>query len=122
MKTRNLFTGLMANRLGGHVSENCDALSASNCVISLVTSDEPNDNQRLCNTVSSADIKIAADCKSVQLEAERNGNGRVYKITLKVKDAAGNLGQAVTRVSIPLRSSTPAIDSGIAFTVTGCSP
>jgi hypothetical protein len=106
------------------VSDNCDALSASNCVISLVTSDEPNDNQRLGYTVSSADIKIAADCKSVQLEAERNGNGngRVYKITLKVKDAAGNLGQAVTQVSVPLRSSTPAIDSGIAFTVTGCSP
>src|SRR6185503_11540398 len=54
-----------------------------------VTSDEPNNSGGDGNTGD--DIVIAADCKSVQLRAERmgNGNGRVYTITLKVSDAAG---------------------------------
>ena len=38
------------------------------------------------------DIIIAADCKSVQLRSERDGDGdgRVYTITFNVCDASGN--------------------------------
>ena len=66
------------------------------------------------------DIVIAPDCKSVQLRVERegNGNGRVYKITLKVKDASGNVTTAVRQVLVP-KSGITATDSGVHYTVNG---
>lgn len=51
---------------------------------------------------------VAADCKSVQLRAERagNGDGRVYTITLKVADASGNVRTATAKVAVPIASCT----------------
>jgi hypothetical protein len=107
------------------VGDTCSTLSAGDCVISQVTSDEPDDVPGPGDGNTKNDIKIASNCKSVQLMQERDGtkNGRVYKVTLKVKDAAGNLGQAVATVSIPLSANQqPALNSGVAQTVTGCTP
>ena len=107
------------------VSDACGGVAAANCVISKVTSDEPDDVPGPGDGNTRDDIKIASGCKSVQLMQERDGtkNGRVYKVTLKVKDAAGNVGEAVARVNVPLSSSgVPAVESSIAQTVNGCVP
>ncbi len=69
----------------------CDGtVGIGGVVITQVTSDEPDNGNGDGNTVN--DIVIAADCRSVQLRSERAGplNGRVYIVTLRVKDAAGN--------------------------------
>ena len=62
----------------------------------------------------------------MQLRAERaeSGNGRVYTITLKVKDAAGNVGTATRRVLVPVQVGVPVTDDGAAagYTVVGCTP
>jgi hypothetical protein len=87
-------------------------------VIAKVTSDEgsPSDN----------DIIIAADCKSVQLRADRNGNGngRVYTITFRVRDSVGNVTTLVRKVMVPhdQGNGSVAIDSGVAYTVTSSCP
>ena len=107
------------------VSDNCGGLAISNCVISQATSDEPDDVAGPGDGNTKNDIKIASGCKSVQLRQERDGgkNGRVYHVTIKLKDSAGNIGQAVATVNVPLSSNQmPAIDSGVAFTVNGCTP
>ena len=106
------------------VSDNCTALSASDVVISAVTSDEPDNANGNGDGNTVDDIVIAANCKSVQLRAERADalNGRVYIVTLKVKDAAGNIGTATFRVNVPVNTGGTAIDSGASYTVTGCSP
>ncbi|MEK6279147.1 MAG: immunoglobulin-like domain-containing protein [Acidobacteriota bacterium] len=106
------------------VTDGCDtSLGVSSVVISGVTSDELENTSGDGNTVN--DIVIAADCKSVQLRAERDGggDGRVYSITLKVLDASGNLGTATARVFVPKsQGSGPAIDSGPHYTVNGSCP
>jgi len=88
----------------------------------MVTSDEPNNSTGDGNTTN--DIVIAADCKSVQLRAERsgNGNGRVYTITLKVSDGSGNVATATAKVTVPKsQNGAPAIDDGPNYTVlSGC--
>jgi hypothetical protein len=106
------------------VSDNCSALSVSDLVISAVTSDEPDDAKGNGDANTVNDIVIAANCKSVQLRAERADalNGRVYIVTLKVKDAAGNIGTATFRVNVPINTGGAATDSGASNTVTGCSP
>ncbi len=65
------------------------------------------------------DILIAADCKSVKVRSERSssGDGRVYTITFKVKDAGGNSTTATARVVVPLSHGVAAIDSGPKYTV-----
>ncbi|HEV7374688.1 MAG TPA: Ig-like domain-containing protein [Pyrinomonadaceae bacterium] len=93
-------------------SDSCDSgVNLSSVVIQKVTSDE--------GSLSSNDIIIGADCKSVQLKADRNsnGNGRVYTITFRVRDAAGNATTLTRQVIIP-RNGIGAIDSGVAYTVT----
>jgi len=84
-------------------TDNCDSnVSLNKVVISQVTSDEPeNINSGDGNTLN--DIVIAADCKSVDLRAERDGskNGRVYTIYFQVKDSAGNLQTVTARVGVP---------------------
>ena len=65
-------------------------------------------------------IVIAADCKSVQLRAERdgNGNGRVYTITLQVTDASGNVSTATAKVTVPhSETGAAAVDDGPQYTV-----
>jgi hypothetical protein len=106
------------------VSDNCTALRPDDCVISQVTSDEP-DDAPTGDGNTKGDIMIAPDCKSVQLMQERDGllDGRVYQITETVKDNAGNVAQAASKVSIPLSSNgVSAIESVVAQTINGCRP
>ena len=86
-----------------------------------MTSDETENGNGDGNTNN--DIVITPDCKSVQLRRARDGggNGRVYKITLKVKDSSGNVTTAVRQVFVS-SGSGPVIDSGVHYTVNGCSP
>src|SRR6185436_10306777 len=60
----------------------------SSVVIQKVSSDEPEDSASGGDGTTLNDIVIAANCKSVQLRRERDGNlnGRVYTITFKVTD------------------------------------
>ncbi len=105
------------------VSDLCDtSVDINDVVITKVTSDEPEDGPGDGNTLN--DIVIANNCKSVQLRAERNGdaNGRVYKITLQVKDSSGNIATAVRQVIVPITSTGSAIDSGVQYTVNGACP
>lgn len=97
-------------------SDSCDAsVNLNSVVIAKVTSDE--------GSLSNNDIIIGANCKSVQLRADRNGNGdgRVYTITFRVRDAAGNTTTLTRQVKVPHGNGGNAIDSGVAYTVTsGC--
>lgn len=85
-----------------------------------MTSDEPdNISGDPSDGLTVKDIVIAFDCKSVRLRAERDWDkdGRVYKITLRVKDSSGNITRAVFKVTVPIFFEYPAVDSGVAFTV-----
>ncbi|PYS32446.1 MAG: hypothetical protein DMF75_11950, partial [Acidobacteria bacterium] len=98
-------------------SDSCDPnVNINSVVISQVSSDE--------GASASGDIVIASDCKSVQLRAERNGggDGRVYTITFRVRDAAGNTRTAIAKVTVPQdQGNGSAVDSGPAYTViSGC--
>lgn len=104
------------------VSDSCDAgVNINKVVISKVTSDEVENGNGDGNT--SNDIVIAPDCKSVQLRSEREGggDGRVYTVTLQVKDSAGNVTTATRKVVVPKGNGTP-VDSGVHYTVNGCNP
>jgi uncharacterized repeat protein (TIGR01451 family) len=114
-------TFTLAN-LVASASDQCDAsVDITDVVISQVTSDEVENSSGDGNTLN--DIVIAPDCKSVQVRAERDGggDGRVYNITLKVKDSSGNVTTAVRQVIVPKTGST-ATDSGAHYTVNGCNP
>jgi len=100
-------------------SDGCDtSVNLNSVVISKVTSDE--------GTSASGDILIAADCKSVQLRQDRNGNGdgRVYTITFRVSDSAGNSTTTTAKVTVPhdQGSGSVAVDSGAAYTINGTCP
>jgi hypothetical protein len=98
-------------------SDSCDAsVNLSSVVIAKVTSDE--------GSASSNDVVIGADCKSVQLRADRDGsgNGRVYTITFRVRDTAGNQTTMTRQVTVPHNNGGVAIDSGAAYTVTSSCP
>ncbi len=100
------------------VNDNCDGpIGISNVVITKVTSDEIENGNGDGNTLN--DIVIAANCKSVQLRSERegNGNGRVYTIFFSVTDAAGNIGTGTTKVVVPHNPGQTAVDSGPNYTV-----
>jgi hypothetical protein len=60
----------------------------------------------------------------VQLRAERDEtkNGRVYCITLWVRDAAGNETKADFKVSVPLGQSGAAVHGATAQTETSSCP
>ena len=70
------------------------------------------------------DIVIAAGCQAVQLRAERDQakNGRVYTVTLRVPDAAGNRTRRDLRVSVPVTQGDPVVQDGPALTVPGSCP
>jgi len=82
------------------VSDNCP-ISINDVVIEVVTSDEPEDALGEGNTID--DIVIGADCRSVQLRAERagTGDGRVYTVTLLLRDSGGAVTRADFEVSVP---------------------
>jgi uncharacterized repeat protein (TIGR01451 family) len=103
------------------VRDNCP-ISIDDVVIEVVTSDEPDDSQGDGNT--SGDIVIGADCRSVQLRAERagNGDGRVYTVTLRVRDSAGAVTRADFEVSVPhSQNGDPAVKGPMILKVmSGC--
>ncbi|HKB68152.1 MAG TPA: choice-of-anchor Q domain-containing protein [Pyrinomonadaceae bacterium] len=102
-------------------SDKCDAgVGLSSVFISQVTSDEVENGNGDGNTLK--DIVIAPDCKSVQLRSERSGsgNGRVYTITFKVVDAAGNVATATAKVTVAKsQNGSAAVDDGPHYTVVG---
>lgn len=106
------------------VTDLCDpGVDINGVVIAQVSSDEPENDGDDGNTLN--DIVIAADCKSVQLRAERDdtGNGRVYTITFSVRDASGNQATATCQVTVPVdQNGGPAVDDEPAYTVTGNCP
>jgi hypothetical protein len=66
---------------------------------------------------------MAADCRSVRLRAERdvNQNGRVYTVTLRVRDASGNTTTRTAQVTVPNGQGIgAAVDDGPHYTVIGC--
>src|SRR5262249_57167740 len=92
------------------VSDGCStSLGINDVVIEMVTSDEPDNAPGDADGNTTKDIVIAADCKSVQLRAERDEtkNGRVYVVTLRVKDAAGNPDRKDLKVRRATRHSGP---------------
>lgn len=104
-------------------SDGCDTpLGVSSVVIEKVTSDETENGNGDGNTMN--DIVIAADCKSVQLRAERDGggNGRVYTITFRLRDASGNTTRVTANVVVPHSNGGTAVDSGVHYTVTSNCP
>ncbi len=100
-------------------SDGCDeTIDVNDVFISQVSSDEAVNGNGDGNT--GADIVIAGSgCKSVNLRSERrgSGDGRVYTITFKVRDASGNVGTATAKVTVPRSSNSAAVDSGAAYTV-----
>jgi uncharacterized repeat protein (TIGR01451 family) len=103
-------------------SDSCNtALGINNVVIEKVTSDETENGNGDGNTMN--DIVLAADCKSVQLRAERDGggNGRVYTITFKVSDGY-NVTRATAKVVVPHNPGETPVDSGAHYTVNGSCP
>jgi len=86
------YTTIRVSQLVASVSDNCSTPAVSDVVIEKVTSDEVDNAPGDSDGNTTNDIVIGGDCKSVQLRAERDGNrnGRVYTITLRLRDAAGN--------------------------------
>ena len=96
---------LTTSQMAQSVSDGCnETLSLSAVEIEKVTSDEPDNAPGDADGNTTNDIVIAANCKSVQLRAERDetNNGRVYVITLRVRDAAGNTTRQDFKVSVPI--------------------
>jgi hypothetical protein len=104
-------------------SDDCDpSVNINSVYIAQITSDEAENGNADGNTLN--DIIIGASCKTAQLRAERsgNGNGRVYSITFKVKDSAGNFATATTSVTVRKSPNQPAVDSGTQYTVNSICP
>ena len=101
------------------VSDDVSDLSVADVVITRVSSDEPENGTGDGNT---ADDIVLEGCQTVKLRAERSGrgDGRVYTIELAVRDAAGNVGTATYWVEVPKGRKDGAVDSGAAYSVTGC--
>lgn len=97
------------------VNDNCSSLSNEQVKITSVTSDEADQGPGNFND----DVIITPGCASVRLRAERlmPGNGRVYTITLSVKDAFGNESTAIHKVSVPVNPEKEAVEGDIVYTV-----
>lgn len=106
------------------VSDNCDSLSVNDVYITKVTSDEAEESLTLGDGATFNDMVIAADCKSVQLRAERvnSGNGRVYTIHFKVVDSSGNVTTGTAKVHSPKNQNNGTVDDGPVYTVTSTCP
>jgi hypothetical protein len=68
---------------------------------------------------------IAANCQSVQVRSERdgNGNGRVYRIHLVAEDPNGNKTYASFRIEVRHNANTPAVEEAPVYTEVGaCYP
>ncbi len=99
------------------VKDICDAgVGIKDVKITSVSSDEPENAPALGDGNTLNDIVIK-DPQTVDLRAERqgNGNGRVYTINYKVTDASGNTATGSSHVWVPHDISNPiAIDDGAA--------
>ncbi len=104
------------------VSDNCNAsLTASDVIISSVSSDEKEDAKGGGDGNTKSDIVITS-CNTVDLRAERqgSGNGRVYTINLEVDDGNGNTGTTNLQIHIPKsQNGNPAMDNGANYTIAG---
>jgi uncharacterized repeat protein (TIGR01451 family) len=107
-------------------TDNCSGDLINSVVIASVSSDEPEEAPGGGDGNTLNDIVIATDCKSVQLRAERQGggNGRVYTIVLKVRDAVGNVSTASRTVTVPANQGGGAaiLGPGPGYTVTSSCP
>lgn len=114
--------------------DNCTDLSASDVIITSVSSDEPEDVQGASNGKGkkggssgggdgNTKNDIVINGSSVDLRAERlgGGNGRVYTIYMAVTDEHGNTSTASAQVHVPHSKKSGAIDDGAAYTVNGAS-
>jgi hypothetical protein len=93
--------------------------------IEKVSSDEPDNVPGGSDGNTSNDIVIGGTCTSVNLRSERDEtkNGRVYSVTLRVADSAGNITRAVFKVSVPHdQAGLPAIEDGPTLMVTSNCP
>jgi hypothetical protein len=111
------------SQLVASVSDLCDSgVDINDVVITQVTSDEPENANGNGDGNTVNDMVITPDCKSLQVRRERegSGNGRVYTVTVQVKDSSGNVATAVRKIFVP--GSGPVIDSGAQYTVNGCTP
>jgi predicted outer membrane repeat protein len=97
----------------------CTAFTASDVVITRVTSDEPEDANGGGDGNTVDDIAIASNCKSVKLRAERdgNGNGRVYRIYVRVADGCGNADEKSFKVSVR-KGNGAAVENSVAYSET----
>ncbi|HEX4950248.1 MAG TPA: hypothetical protein VFZ34_26525 [Blastocatellia bacterium] len=112
-------------QLVASANDNCSGNLTASVVIAQVSSDEPEDAPGSSDGSTLNDIVIAADCKSVQLRAERqdSSNGRVYTITFEVRDAAGNVATATAKVTVPKsQNGASAGDDGPSYMVLGGCP
>lgn len=117
------YTSVAVTDFVASASDDCDPTVDVNSVYILkISSDEVEDGAADGNTLN--DIVIGASCKTAQLRAERSGSGdgRVYTITFKVKDSAGNFTTATAQVTVRTTPNSPAVDSGPAYTVNSTCP
>ena len=97
-------------------------LAVSSATITTARSDELDDAPGNGDGNTRNDIVIAVDGKSLQLRAERQGagNGRVYVLTVSVRDPDDNRTTAVYTVTVPRnQSGAAAIDGGAVYSVNG---
>ncbi len=117
------YTSVAVTDFVASASDDCDPTVDVNSVYILkISSDEAEDGAADGNTLN--DIVIGASCRTAQLRAERSasGNGRVYTITFKVKDSAGNSTTATAQVTVRTSPNNPAVDSGAVYTVNSSCP
>ena len=122
----HMYRTLTVSQMAQSVTDGCNtALNLNDVKIEKVTSDEPDNVKGASDGETTNDILIAADCKSVQLRSERDEkkNGRVYVVTLRVRDASGNTTRADFKVSVPPnQSGAQAVQDAAALTRTSSCP
>jgi hypothetical protein len=108
------------------LAPDCDAnLDLGDVVIDLVTSDEVDNAPGGSDGNTVNDISLASDCRSVRLRVERDsgGNGRVYTVRVRVRDASGNTTTRALRVIVPrIQGTGSGVDDGPSNIVTGSCP
>ena len=103
------------------VTDICDAnVDVDDVVITSVSSDEP-ENVKSSGDGNTINDMVIVDSQTVELRAERQGegNGRVYTINFEVTDGSGNTAVGSFRVWIPhdQKPGSIAVDDGPAYTV-----
>ena len=119
-----MYRTLTVSQMVAGATDDCNGDLLGGVVIERVTSDEPDNARGDADGNTTNDIVIAADCRSVQLRAERDErkNGRVYTVTLRVRDSSGNVTRAEFKVTVPISQSSAAAQDATAYTVTGSCP